>query len=170
MAGRIVALVLVVGLLGSWGWWFTQRANDDGGSTSPPPTTTAQTSTSDAPEVVSQQVTVAGDKAWTDTGVTCQPGKTLQAVASGTVFHAPTEGVGPDGSTNAALRQFNLPGLRDANHSALVASLDTKPPYTVIGSSATYTCAAAGELFLGPNDGGLDNNHGQWTVTLTPAS
>jgi hypothetical protein len=52
----------------------------------------------------------------------------------------------------------------------LVASLDTQPPYTVIGSSATYTCAAAGELFLGPNDGGLDNNHGQWTVALTPAS
>jgi hypothetical protein len=40
---------------------------------------------------------------------------------------------------------------------------------TVVGSSATYDCAAVGELFLGPNDGGLDNNHGEWTVTVTPS-
>ena len=85
------------------------------------------------------------------------------------MFHDPANGVGPDGSTNATLRQFNLPGLSDANHGALVASLDAKAPFTVVGDSATYTCAAAGELFLGPNDSGVDNNHGEWTVTVTPS-
>jgi len=40
---------------------------------------------------------------------------------------------------------------------------------TVVGDSATYACAAAGELFLGPNDSGVDNNHGEWTVTVTPS-
>jgi hypothetical protein len=166
--GRVVALVLVVALLGCLGWWFSNRATEDDGSATPPPPTTAQT-TSDAPAVVSQQVTVAGDKAWTDTGVACAPGRSVQLVASGTVFHDPTNGVGPDGSTNATLRQFNLPGLSGANHGALVASLDAKSPFTVVGDSGTYTCAAAGELFLGPNDSGVDNNHGQWTVTVTPS-
>ena len=170
IAGRIVALVLVIALLGYLGWWFTHRATDDDGTATPPPTTTtAQTTTSDAPTVVSQQVTVAGTKAWTDAGVACEPGKSVQLVASGTVFLDPVNGVGPDGSTNATLRQFNLPGLSDANHGALVASLDAKAPFTVVGDSATYTCAAAGELFLGPNDSGVDNNHGEWTVTVTPS-
>ena len=168
-AGRIVALLLVIVLLGYLAWWFTHRATDDDGHATPPPTTTtAQTTTNDAP-TVSRQVTVAGAKAWTDSGVACEPGKSFQLVASGTVFHDPADGVGPDGSTNASLRQFNLPGLSGANHSALVASLDTKAPFTVVGGSATYTCTAAGELFLGPNDSGVDNNHGQWTVTVTPS-
>ena len=30
----------------------------------------------------------------------------------------------------------------------------------MVGDSATYPCEAAGELFLGPNDSGVDNNHG----------
>jgi hypothetical protein len=168
LAGRIVALVLVIGLLGYLGWWYTQRSADQDGNASPTTTTTSQ-ATSDAPAVVSQQITVPGNKAWTGTGVACEPGKSVQLVASGTVFHDPTDGVGPDGSTNTALREFNLPGLPDANHGALVASLDAKAPFTVVGGSATYTCAATGELFLGPNDSGVDNNHGEWTVTVTPS-
>lgn len=169
-AGRIVALLLVIVLLGYLAWWFTHRATDDDGHATPPPTTTtAQTTTTNDAPTVSRQVTVAGAKAWTDSGVACEPGKSFQLVASGTVFHDPADGVGPDGSTNASLRQFNLPGLSGANHSALVASLDTKAPFTVVGGSATYTCTAAGELFLGPNDSGVDNNHGQWTVTVTPS-
>ncbi len=170
IAGRIIALVLVVALLGYLGWWFANRPTDDDGTATPPPTTTtAPSTTSDAPAVVSQQVTVAGATAWTDARVACEPGKSVQLVASGTVFHDPTNGVGPGGSTNASLRQFNLPGLSDANHGALVASLDAKAPFTVVGDSATYTCGAAGELFLGPNDSGVDNNHGEWTVTVTPS-
>jgi len=129
--------------------------------------TAEATTTTEAPPVVSRQVTVAGYQAWTDAGVACEPGKSIQLVATGTVYHDPASGVGPDGSTNPDPRQFNLPGLSDANHSALVASLDKKAPLTVVGSSATYDCSAAGELYLGPNDRGVDNNHGEWTVTVT---
>jgi hypothetical protein len=139
-----------------------------------PPITTSETTateatTSEAPPVVSKEVIVPGNTAWTDAGVACQPGKSFELHASGTVSHAPGAGVGPDGDTNTSVRQFNLSGLPDANHGALVASLDAKAPFTVVGASATYQCQGAGELYLGPNDAGVDNNSGQWTVTVTPS-
>ncbi|MEP6650707.1 MAG: CHAT domain-containing protein [Lapillicoccus sp.] len=176
LAGRIVAIVLVLGLLGYLGWWFAQRPGDDNGNATPSVTTTGSatttggaTTTTEAPPVVSKQVTVSGTQAWTDAGVACQPGKRIELNATGTVFHIAGKPAGPDGDPNPDLRKFNLPGLPDANHSALVASLDAKAPFTVIGSSATYQCQAAGELLFGPNDGGLDNNSGEWTVTVTPS-
>jgi CHAT domain len=166
----LVAAVVVLAVLGWLGWWVTHRPTEDTGSDTPVVTTSTTgqaTTTTEARPVVSHRVTVPGNQSWTDAGVACEPGKSIQLVATGTVYHDPTNGVGPDGATNPDLRQFNLPGLADANHSALVASLDKKAPLTVVGSSATYDCAAAGELYLGPNDGGVDNNHGEWTVTVT---
>jgi hypothetical protein len=170
LVGRLVAAGVVLALLGWLGWWVTHRPTENTGNDVPVVTTSSTaeaTTTTEAPPVVSRQVTVAGNQAWTDAGVACEPGKSIQLVATGTVYHDPASGVGPDGSTNPDPRQFNLPGLSDANHSALVASLDKKAPLTVVGSSATYDCSAAGELYLGPNDRGVDNNHGEWTVTVT---
>jgi CHAT domain-containing protein len=171
LVGRLVAAAVVLALLGWVGWWVAHRPTEDTGNDTPVVTTssTAEATTTAAPTVVSHQVTVAGNQSWTDAGVACEPGKSVQLAATGTVYHDPTNGVGPEGATNPDLRQFNLPGLSDANHSGLVASLDKKAPFTVVGSSATYDCAAAGELYLGPNDGGVDNNHGEWTVTVTPS-
>jgi hypothetical protein len=171
LVARLVAAAVVLALLGWLGWWITHRPTEDTGNDTPvimTSTTGEATTTTEAP-VVSRQVTVAGNQSWTDASVACEPGKSIQLVATGTVFHDPTNGVGPDGATDPGLRQFNLPGLADANHSALVASLDKKASLTVVGSSATYDCAAAGELYLGPNDGGVANNHGEWTVTVTPS-
>jgi hypothetical protein len=127
------------------------------------------TGAADVPPVVSGQVAVTGNQAWTDSAVACRPGLSLELIATGTVFHDPTHAVGPDGASDPALHQFNLPGLATANHGTLVLSLDRKQPFTVVGSVATYACLAQGELFLGPNDAGVDNNHGEWTVTVTPS-
>jgi hypothetical protein len=168
----LVAAVVVLAVLGWLGWWIAHRPTEDTGNETPVVTTstTAEaTTTTEAPPVASHQVTVPGTQAWTDAGVACEPGKSVQLVATGTVYHDATHGVGADGDPNPDLRRFNLPGLPEANHSGLIASLDKKAPLTVVGSSATYNCAAAGELYLGPNDGGLDNNHGEWTVTVTPS-
>jgi hypothetical protein len=169
MAGRILAVVLLISILGGLAWWYTQRATSDNGNGPPVVTTSTGEATTEPTQVVSHQVSVAGNQAWTDAGASCEPGKNIQLVASGTVYHDPTSGVGPDGATNPDLHQFNLPGLSDANHSALVASLDKQGPLTVVGSASTYQCQAAGKLYLGPNDQGVDNNHGEWTVTVTPS-
>ena len=61
-------------------------------------------------------------------------------------------------------------GDRDTHGIAEQPYLDnTQAPFTVVGDSATDPCAAAGALFLGPNDSGVDNNHGEWSVTVTPS-
>ena len=165
--GRLVAAVIVLGALGGATWVFSQRSADATLAT-PPAATSTGTAPTDAPPVVSVQVSVLGAKDWTDSGVSCAPGHTVDLNASGIVLAAPTVPVGPDGTPNPAYRPSNLQGLEAANHAALVASVDRTAPFAVVGSSATYACPAAGKLYLGVNDVGLENNSGQWTVTVTP--
>jgi len=172
-AGWLVALVLVL-LGGGLAWWFSQRSTDlDNGSVTPPVTTSTgqATTTTEPPPVVSHQLRVLGNQAWTDARVACEPGNRYELNASGTVVHNVRTGerAGPNGDPNPGLHKYNLPGLPNANHSALTASLDAKPPFTVVGGSAFYQCQAAGQLFFGPNDVGVDSNSGEWAVTLTPS-
>jgi len=164
--GRLVAAVIVLGALGGATWVFSQRSAD--ATLATPAATSAGTAPTDAPPVVSIQVSVLGAQDWTDSGVSCAPGHTVELNASGIVLAAPTVPVGPDGTPNPAYRPSNLQGLEAANHAALVASVDRTAPFAVVGSSATYACPAAGKLYLGVNDVGLENNSGQWTVTVTP--
>ncbi len=179
MIGRLLAVALLLCLYAGASSWSSHRSADDGGNAAgitgdgggkvligpdaPSPTTTGE------PVVASKGVDVAGNTAWTDTGVACRSGGSVQLVASGTVFHDPTSGVGPEGDPNPDLRRFNLPGLADVNHSALVARVGSTSAPTVVGSEVTYDCETSGELYLGPNDVGVDNNHGAWTVTVTPS-
>jgi hypothetical protein len=164
--GRLVAAVIMLGALGGATWVFSQRSAD--ATLATPAATSAATAPADAPPVVSIQVSVLGAQDWTDSGVSCAPGHTVELNASGIVLAAPTVPVGPDGTPNPAYRPSNLQGLEAANHAALVASVDRTAPFAVVGSSATYACPAAGKLYLGVNDVGLENNSGQWTVTVTP--
>ena len=53
-------------------------------------------------------------------------------------------GSGPTATRTPTVRKFNVPGLPDANHGALVAGLDAKAPFTVVGASATYHCQGTG--------------------------
>ena len=165
--GRLAAAVIVLGALGGATWVFSQRSADATLAT-PAAATSTGTAPTDAPPVVSIQVSVLGAKDWTDSGVSCAAGHTVELNASGIVLAAPTVPVGPDGTPNPAYRPSNLQGLEAANHAALVASVDRTAPFAVVGSSATYACPATGKLYLGVNDVGLDNNSGQWTVTVTP--
>ena len=171
--GRIVAVVLVLGLLGYLGWWFTQNRADDTGTATPPTTTSettgAETSTSEAPPVVSKQVTVPGNTSWTDAGVSCQPGRTIELNATGTAFHNPATGVGPDGTPTRSYDSSTCPDCPTRTTAPSSPASTPRPPFTVVGASATYQCQGTGELFLGPNDAGVDNNSGQWTVTVTPS-
>lgn len=164
--GRLVAAVIVLGALGGATWVFSQRSPDATLDTTT--ATLTGTAPTDAPPVVSIQVSVIGAKDWTDSGVSCAAGHTVELNATGIVLAAATVPVGPDGSPNPAYRSSNLEGLGAANHAALVASVDRTAPFAVVGSSATYQCPGAGKLYLGVNDIGLDNNSGQWTVTVTP--
>jgi hypothetical protein len=94
--GRLVAAVIVLGALGGATWVFSQRSAD--ATLATPAATSAGTAPTDAPPVVSIQVSVLGAKDWTDSGVSCAPGHTVELNASGIVLAALTVPVGPDGT------------------------------------------------------------------------
>lgn len=156
----IAALALVV--FGVF-WLRRPSATTDG----TPPATVAPTV---APTPIVTTIDVPGTQAFVDSRVACKQGNVLDITATGTVQHnvsTPSSSVGPEGSPDAALRQFNVAGLPNANHAALFASLDRKQPFVVVGQSLRFTCPGAGELFLGINDAGVDNNGGKFTATIT---
>ena len=74
--------------------------------------------------------------------------------------------VGPYGDSNPDLLQFNVPGLPNVNHAALIGSVDRKQPFFVVGKKATLQCLSAGRLFLGINDIDVTNNSGKFTATI----
>jgi hypothetical protein len=113
-------------------------------------------------------VEIPATRDWTDTRADCTTGGVLEIAATGTIYHNKDVGtsVGPDGDPDPNRRQFNVDGLPDVNHAALIGSIDRQQPYFEVGKNKTYTCSAGGRLFLGVNDAGLDNNSGKFSATI----
>jgi len=133
----------------------------------------------DDPSVLVNPVTpttveVPGAVQWTSSGIRCEPGAVYQIRASGIVSYDPREGrqVTPAGRADdpGFQPQWNLPGLAEAPHSALVASLDGQPPFSLVGESAEFACERDGDLQLGPNDAGVQDNAGSFSVTVTKST
>ena len=121
--------------------------------------------------VIPVAVAVPGTSAWTNTGVQCVIGSTVDIAATGSVVHnvATDQSVGPDGDTRPELRKYNVKGLPDANHAALIGSIGGTQPFFVIGAGRTLTCPATGPLYLGVNDAGVQNNSGAFVATIRTA-
>jgi CHAT domain len=114
------------------------------------------------------RVEVPATRTWTDSGVDCAAGKVLQITATGAIYHNKDGGrsVGPDGDPIPSRRRANLRGLPDANHGALVGSIDRQQPLFPVGEQRTYTCTGEGRLFLGVNDIDVANNAGKFSATI----
>ncbi len=141
----------------------TQQANTQ-------PVSAASVST--PPPAAPVSLAVPATASWTDTGVQCTAGAVLDIAATGTIVHNTANGnsAPPDGDQRAELHKYNVKGLPDANHGALIGSIDEQQPYFVVGASRSLTCPAAGPLFLGVNDAGVSNNSGAFLVTITQAA
>jgi hypothetical protein len=114
-----------------------------------------------------RSVEIPATRAWTDTRVDCTAGSVFEIAATGTITHRHDgNAVGPDGNPDSKARRFNVKGLRDVNHAALIGSIDGQPPYFPVGKQTTYTCHAVGRLLLGINDIGVDNNGGKFVARI----
>jgi CHAT domain len=125
------------------------------------------------PEIlpITAMIDARADAVWTQTDVHCAAGQTIRISAEGTVrWHDadPSVPVGPDGYADTVPAFWNIEGLGDAKHAALVGSLGAEPPYFVVGRSRDYTCPGEGDLFLAVNDPHRDDNSGAFKVTITP--
>jgi hypothetical protein len=152
---RVLTVAIVAAVAGAAGLTVALVLGSDGGNGS-----TVRT------------VEIPATQAWTDTHVACRAGAVFEITASGTILHNKTtsqSAVGPDGDPNPDLRQFNVPGLPNVNHAALIGSIDQKQP-SFVGKQATFRCTTTGGLFLGINDAGLNNNSGHFTAVIKPGS
>jgi hypothetical protein len=115
------------------------------------------------------RIVVQGNIPLTDTDVELRIGDVVSISATGAVSpggEPPYPPSGPDGVPEERLRQFNVVGLPDANHGALIGRIgETGKPF-LIGSSHRFDVTDAGRLFLGINDMYVQDETGEFLVLV----
>ncbi|WP_421735617.1 hypothetical protein [Cellulomonas sp.] len=154
--------------------WPDSGTDDDtsgsAASTSSPPVTPSATETAVEPTVTVADRSLPATQIWTAMGVGCEAGDVLDIAMSGSASHDQTASgtVGPTGLLDPRFHQYNVEGFPDANTMTIIGSLDEDPDtFFVVGEKATYVCTKDGELYLGVNDVGVQNNSGAFEATIT---
>jgi hypothetical protein len=115
-----------------------------------------------------REVTVPGDRSWTDSGIDLRANDDVAIAASGTVL--PSKDIaslqaGPNGVfVRPDIAPYNV--VKDAEHSSLIGRVADGPPFFV-GADKRFSATAPGRLFLGINDTGVENNAGAFQARVT---
>jgi hypothetical protein len=112
-------------------------------------------------------ISVSPKQPWTATGLTVRKGEVLTFNASGEVQLSsdPKDVATPFGS-KLGRKAANAPAP-NVLAGALIGRVGTNGQPFGIGSGASVPMPAAGQLFLGINDDGLDDNQGEFRVDIT---
>jgi hypothetical protein len=119
----------------------------------------------------SAAVEVPGTAAWTRTGLSLTQGQRFDVRATGQVSFIPTAPpVGPDGATDQHPGVCVLPG--PDHHGALIGRILGPSPGMpfLVGSTFDGQAGQSGELELGINDVGVDNNGGAFQASVQMAT
>jgi hypothetical protein len=153
----VVAVAALVPLLRSGGGTEDEEAE----------ATPAEEIPAEEPEPVA--VWVSALESWTDTGIDLVPGARLTITASGEVcddITRPERCFPPDGVDEPPEQHPGDPPPAEANHAALIGTIDDAGPF-LVGSYADLEVQDAGRLFLGMKDGHFDDNSGGFDVEIT---
>jgi hypothetical protein len=115
-------------------------------------------------------ISVSGSVAWTDTDLSLTQGQRFVVHATGQVrFAEGVPPVGPDGATDPHPGACVLPG--PDHHSALIARISGRTPGApfLVGSAFDGPADRSGQLQLGINDVGVDNNAGAFQAEIQVA-
>ena len=107
---------------------------------------------------------MAGAAAWTDTGLKVTAGERINITASGQIMAGPGQPCGPDGIAQATLDIFSLIG--GGHVAALIGLVAGSSTPFLVGASYNGVAPASGQLYLGINDVGVDNNSGQFSASV----
>lgn len=118
-------------------------------------------------------VAVSARTAWTDTGITVAQGERLRFAATGTIVFSPRGHRAVPAGSEDNLRDTNAP-VRNALQGALIGRVGgtvrgrgaSSGSVFVIGAQTSVVMPAGGQLFLGVNDSGLNDNSGQFSVQI----
>jgi hypothetical protein len=101
---------------------------------------------------------------WNDSGLMVRAGQRLRITASGRVSLGGGRTSTPTGLPNVADREKLM---RNDPTGALIAVIgDDNDDFIFVGSSLEFTARRDGRLFLGVNDGNLNDNSGMFDVTV----
>lgn len=111
-----------------------------------------------------REVLVPAHLTWTDTGVDLRPGQTVYFTAAGRVRWGPRRQDGPNGE-NDSPRNPNRP-MPTRPAAALIGRIGDEAPFFIGADEEGVRVRGAGRLHLGLNDDVLDDNTGEFRVTV----
>jgi hypothetical protein len=110
-------------------------------------------------------IRVEGAQPWTDTGLNVRAGDTITFDAQGTVRISNSRNdIAGVGGTLSGRREANAP-LPNQVAGALIARIGNSPAL-FIGNRRSVRAPFSGRLYLGINDDYLDDNSGDFQVTV----
>lgn len=111
-------------------------------------------------------ITVSPKQAWTATGLTVRRGEVLAINATGEVqLSGDTNDIATPFGSKAGRKAANAP-LPNALAGALIGRIGSNGQPFAIGSGVQVPMPAAGQLFLGINDDGYEDNQGEFRVDI----
>jgi hypothetical protein len=114
-------------------------------------------------------ISVSPKQAWTATGLTVRKGEVVTFNATGEVqLSGDSNDVATAFGSKSGRKATNAP-LPNALAGALIGRIGNGQPFA-IGSGVSVPMPAAGQLFLGINDDGYEDNQGEFRVDVTRAN
>jgi LssY C-terminus len=118
---------------------------------------------------LSQEVQIAGEQVWTDTGITVQPGEHVVATATGKIHYADAkDDAGPEGMTRGFKDLIRILPYNAAGRGAVIGRVGdaaVAQPF-LIGSRCNVISYSGGSLSLGINQMSNDTGDGTYTVRV----
>lgn len=131
----------------------------------PPPAKTNTTASSAKPVEVAVKVLADNtSNGWTNSGWVVKKGQKIRIIGGGTISLGKGNSTGPSGSYDLS-DETKL--LKSVPTGALIAVIgDDNNEFIYVGAERTFTATRDGALFLGVNEGNLDDNSGTFDVRI----
>jgi hypothetical protein len=110
-------------------------------------------------------IIVSATQAWTSTGLRVKRGDRLEIIGFGDIGIGNNASSGVGGSPAATIAGVQYP-LQTAPAGALIARINDGKPFPVVNVAQPITMPMDGTLFLGINDDHVEDNAGNYTVTV----
>ena len=131
------------------------------------PSNAVATSGSNLQAPTGNGISVSAKQAWTATGLTVRKGEVLSINATGEVqLSTDTNDVATPFGSKSGRKATNAP-LPSTPAGALIGRIGANGQPFGIGSGVQVPMPAAGQLFLGINDDGFEDNQGEYRVDVT---
>jgi LssY C-terminus len=137
--------------------------------TSQAPSPEAQKQAPSGKQRVAQEVQIAGEQSWSDTGIDVQPGEHIVVTATGKLRYADAkEDNGPDGITRGFQDLLRILPFNAGGRGALIGRIgdaEIAQPF-LLGARRDFVAPIAGRLAIGINQSSDDIGEGTYTVHI----